>query len=100
LIRATAAGVELDIRVIPRAKKSGFGGVRDEAIVIRLAAPPVDNAANDALIAFLSDALDCPRRAIRVLTGERGRRKRVAIDGMSVGGIRRLLYRTFGTAIT
>lgn len=83
MIVETATGVELDVRVIPRAKKSGPAGVRDEAVLIRLAAPPTDNAANDALIAFLSDILHVPRRAIRILSGERARRKRIAIAGVT-----------------
>jgi uncharacterized protein (TIGR00251 family) len=83
VIVGTAAGIELDIRVIPRAKKSGVGGVRDGAVLVRLVAPPVDNAANDALITFLSERLLVPRRAIRILSGERARHKRVAVDGVA-----------------
>ena len=55
----------LDIRVIPRAPRTRVDGMRGGAILIRLAAPPVDGAANDALVAFLSDALALPRRNIR-----------------------------------
>lgn len=83
MIAETATGVEFDVRVIPRAKKSGLGGVRDGAVLIRLAAPPVENAANDALISFLSDILRVPRRAIRIVSGGRARRKRVAVDGLA-----------------
>ena len=83
MIAETATGVELDVRVIPRAKKSGLGGVRDGAVLLRLAAPPVANAANDALISFLSDVLRVPRRAIHIVSGERARRKRVAVDGLA-----------------
>lgn len=85
MIAETATGVELDVRVIPRAKKSSLAGVRDGAVLIRLAAPPVENAANDALISFLSDILQVPRRAIRIVSGERARRKRVAVDGLARG---------------
>lgn len=83
MIVGTVTGIELDIRVVPRAKKSALGGVRDGALLIRLAAPPVDNAANDALVAFLSERLLVSRRAIRILSGERARRKRVAVDGVA-----------------
>ena len=83
MIAETARGVELDVRVIPRAKKSGLGGVRDGAVLIRLAAPPVEGAANDALISFLSEILQVPRRAIRIVSGERSRHKRVAVDGLA-----------------
>jgi len=83
LIAETATGIELDVRVIPRAKKSCLGGVRDGAVLIRLAAPPVENAANEALVSLLSDILHVPRRAIRIISGERARHKRVAIDGLA-----------------
>jgi uncharacterized protein (TIGR00251 family) len=73
--------VVIDVRVIPRAKKTQIGGERDGAIVIRLAAPPVDGAANDALIEVLAATLDLPRRNIRILSGEHARHKRVAIAG-------------------
>jgi len=56
--------------------------MRGAAILVRLAAPPVDGAANDALIAFLSAALDIPRRQITIVSGERSRDKRVRIAGI------------------
>ena len=75
--------VVVDVRVIPRATKTELGGERDGAIVVRLAAPPVDGAANEALIEFLAATLDLPRRSIRIVSGERGRRKRLAISDLS-----------------
>jgi uncharacterized protein len=57
--------------------------VRDDALVVRVAAPPVEGAANDALIDFLSDKLKVPRRAVRIVGGEHGRLKRVSIDGLT-----------------
>jgi uncharacterized protein (TIGR00251 family) len=80
--------VTIDVRVIPRARKTEYGGERDGAFVIRLAAPPVDGAANDALVDFLSATLNLPRRAIRIVAGERGRRKRIEIDGTAVADVR------------
>ena len=49
---------------------------------MRLAAPPVDGAANEALIAFLSEALDLPRRDVTLVGGERSRDKRVRVTGL------------------
>ncbi len=91
MIRATATGVELDVRVIPRARTTDISGERDGALVVRINAPPVEGAANDALIAFFADALRVPRRAIRIVSGERGRHKRVAIAGVTEARIRGLL---------
>ena len=75
--------IEIAVRVIPRARKTEFAGFRDDVLVVRVAAPPVEGAANDALIAFFAAALHIPRRAVRILGGDRGRRKRVAIDGVT-----------------
>ena len=83
--------VQIDVRVIPRAKKNACGGMRSGALLVRLAAPPVDGAANDALLSFLSELLDIPRRAVRIVSGERGRRKRVAIDGLTADDIQKRL---------
>jgi uncharacterized protein (TIGR00251 family) len=79
---ASAKAARLDIRVIPRAPRTRVDGMRGGAILIRLAAPPVDGAANAALIAFLATALDLPRRNIRIVSGEKSRDKRVAIAGI------------------
>jgi uncharacterized protein (TIGR00251 family) len=74
--------VDLEIRVIPRAGRSGFAGLRDGVLVVRLAAAPVEGAANSELIALLSKALDVPKRDITIVSGERSRSKRVRIAGM------------------
>ena len=91
MIRSTATGAELDVRVIPRAKITAIDGERDNAVLVRLAAPPVDGAANDELTRYFSELFGLPRRAVRVVSGERGRRKRVAIDGVSADSVRELI---------
>lgn len=53
------------------------------SLKIRVAAPPVDDAANDALVRFLADKLDCPRRNVRLLAGRTGRQKLVEISGVT-----------------
>jgi uncharacterized protein len=86
------AEATLDIRVIPRSPRTAVDGMRGSAILVRLAAPPVDGAANDALIAFLSAALDIPRRQITIVSGERSRGKRVRVAGIGTdAAISRLL---------
>jgi uncharacterized protein (TIGR00251 family) len=78
----------VNVRVIPRARKTEISGERDGALVVRVAAPPVEGAANDALIAFFSDALRVPRRAIQIVSGERSRQKRIAIAGVTEAHVR------------
>ena len=76
-------GVTFAVRVIPRAGRTGAAGTRGDALLVRLAAPPVEGAANDALVAFLARAFDRPKRDVRILSGESSRDKRVAIGGVS-----------------
>jgi uncharacterized protein (TIGR00251 family) len=84
VIRSTASGVEVDVRVIPRAGRSALAGERDGRLLVRLAAPPVEGAANDALIELFAILLRCPKRRIRITAGEKSRSKRVAVDGIGV----------------
>lgn len=73
----------LSIRVIPRARKSSIDGRRGDALLVRLAAPPVDGAANSALVAFLAETIGIPRRNVALVGGEKSRDKRVRIDGLT-----------------
>jgi uncharacterized protein len=91
LIRQTATGVELDVRVIPRARQTRIAGERDGALLVRVAAPPVDDAANNRLVDYFARLTSRPRSAIRLMSGARGRSKRLAIDGISVESMRELV---------
>jgi uncharacterized protein (TIGR00251 family) len=75
--------ITLNVRVIPRARKTECAGFRDDVLVIRVAAPPVEGAANGALIEFFSSSFHVPRRAVHIVGGERARHKRVAIEGVT-----------------
>ncbi len=74
---------ELAVRVIPRASKAGVAGTRDNAILVRLGAAPVEGAANAELIDTLARALGVPRRAITITAGASSRSKRVRVEGLS-----------------
>ena len=74
------AGATFLVRVTPRAGRSRIAGLSSDGhLLVRVAAAPVDSAANDALVDLLSDTLDVPRRLIRVVSGERSRTKRLEI---------------------
>jgi uncharacterized protein len=83
--------VTLKLRVVPRAGRTSFAGRRGDALVVRLAAAPVDGAANDTLIAFLAASLDCPRRCIAIVAGEKSRDKRIRIEGLTPAELDRRL---------
>ena len=82
-IRETTKGVLLPVRAVPRASKNEIQGVHGDALKVRLQAPPVEGKANQALIRFLSEALDISRSQISIAAGETGRNKAVLITGIS-----------------
>jgi uncharacterized protein (TIGR00251 family) len=71
------------VRVIPRAGRTAIAGWRGEALLVRLAAAPVDGAANDALVAFIARLLGCARRDIAIVSGAQSRDKRLRIAGFT-----------------
>jgi len=83
----------LKVRVIPRAPRTRVDGERNGAVLIRVAAPPVGGAANEVLVAFLSDVLGVPRRDITIASGGTSRDKRVKIDGLDEATVRQRLLR-------
>lgn len=82
-LRDTPDGVSLAIKVIPRAGVTKIAGTREGRLLIRLAAAPVDGAANDALINFLSELLKVPARQISVAAGAHSRNKTVMVAGVT-----------------
>ena len=97
MIRASANGVLIDVRVIPRAGRSGLAGARGDALLVRLNAPPVDGAANAELIEVIAAALGVPQRAVSLVAGERSRQKRVEVIGVDVERARGALRVTSAT---
>lgn len=91
MLRAGAGGTVVEVRVIPRAATSALAGERAGALVVRLAAPPVDGKANDALIAFLAGVFAVPARRVTLVHGHTSRQKRVLIAGLSIDDARRRL---------
>jgi uncharacterized protein (TIGR00251 family) len=77
------AGIALAVRVVPRGGRTTVAGVRGDALLVRLAAAPVDGAANDELIAFFAEIFGRPRRDVTLLSGHQSRNKRVAIGGLT-----------------
>ena len=87
-IHARGTAVRMDIRVSPRASKNKLDGVRDGRLVVKVTAPPVDAAANEAVVALLADEFDMPKRQITIVMGATGRSKTVELAGVTADAIR------------
>jgi hypothetical protein len=81
----------LTLHVQPRARRTEVAGLHGTAIRVRIAAPPVDGAANDELVRFLAERFGVPRRAVRLVAGAGARRKVVEVDGIAADEATRLL---------
>ena len=79
------------MHVVPRAHTTDIAGRHGDALKIRLAAPPVDGAANEELVRFLAERLAVPRSAVTIAAGHTGRRKTVKITGVETADALRTL---------
>jgi hypothetical protein len=79
--------VRFEVHAKPRAAKSRVVGERGDAVEIALAAPPVDGAANEELIRYVSKVLAVPRRDLELVRGETSREKLVAVRGLTVAEV-------------
>jgi len=90
-IQEHAGAAIFAVRVQPRASKDELVGEMAGALKVRLQAPAVENRANDALIEFLAQLLKTPKSAVRILSGDRSRTKRIEIRGVTGQQIQALL---------
>jgi len=80
------SGVRFAIHVQPRSKRPGIDGLHGDALRVRVQAPPVEGAANEAVAAVLAEALGVPARAVHIAAGQSGRQKLVDVDGVDAAG--------------
>lgn len=90
-IQERNGAVVLSVRVQPRASKDEIAGEIGGALKVRLQAPAVEGRANEALIEFLAQLLKTPKSAVRILSGDRSRTKRIEIGGVTGQQIQALL---------
>ncbi len=79
----TEDGVVFNIRVIPRASRCELAGVQNDALKIRITAPPVEGAANKECIKFLSEMLGVTKAQIKIIAGHKSRNKKVSVSGIN-----------------
>ena len=92
-------GVRIETRVTPRGSQNSIEGVRDGRLLVRVTAPPVDDAANAAVVATVSRALDVPKRDITIVAGNHSRLKSLAVSGVSVDEVRERLSAILGHSV-
>ena len=88
-VESHGTAVRFQVRLQPRASRNEITGVVGGALRVRLHAPPVDGAANQALIAFLADRLAISRREVRIVTGATSRTKMIEVEGVSTASVER-----------
>ena len=90
-LRVAADGrITLTLHIQPGAKKTEVAGQHGEALKIRLAAPPVDGKANEALLRFVAETLGLPKSAVSLKSGQTSRRKVLEISGATSEAVARL----------
>jgi uncharacterized protein (TIGR00251 family) len=90
-LRPVAGGVELAVKVQPRAGRDEISGSAGGELKIKVSAPPVDSAANAALLRLLAGMLNCPRGSLRLVRGATARHKRIVVAGLTPDEVLRRL---------
>ena len=90
-LTVSADGVTFSVRLTPRASKNEIVGIQAGALRVRLTAPPVEGAANAALIEFIAERLRVRKSAISIISGERSRNKIVRVSGMNLEQVKAAL---------
>ena len=86
-LRETPDGTLLDVKLQPRASQNEIGAPLGNELKIKVTAPPVDSAANEALLEFLAEKLECPRGRVKLLRGHTSRHKTLLLRGFEPGEV-------------
>jgi uncharacterized protein len=91
-LHAQADGVVLSVKLQPRASANEIGEPLGDELRIKVTAPPVDAAANEALVRLLADTLDCPRGCVEIVRGRTSRHKAIKLHGLTAEEVSRKLH--------
>lgn len=92
-LKPAAGGVSLSVKVQPRASKNEVGEPLGDELKIKVTAPPVDSAANEAVLRLLAEALDCSRGAVQLVRGNTSRHKQLFVQGLTAEAVLKRLSR-------
>ena len=90
-VRETAAGAVFRVRVVPRASRSGIAGIQDDALKLRIMAPPVEGKANEECIRLLAELLGVKKGQVTIIAGHASRTKTVAVEGLKADQVASLI---------
>lgn len=82
-VQVRPEGVLLLLKVQPRASRNDIAGEAGGELKVRVTAPPVDSAANEAVLRLLAETLDCPKGAVQLIRGASSRHKQVLVTGLA-----------------
>ena len=91
-LRETTGGTLLSVKLQPRASKNEIGAPLGDELKIKVTAPPVDAAANQALIELLAEKLDCPRGRVELIRGQKSRHKTLLLHGFKPDEVLRHVF--------
>jgi uncharacterized protein (TIGR00251 family) len=92
-LRAKADGVCLAIKLQPRASSNEIGEALGNELRVKVTAPPVDSAANEALVRFLAEKLGCARNRVELVRGQTSRHKTIKLHGLTSDDVLKRLGR-------
>jgi uncharacterized protein len=95
-LQARGADVLLSVKLQPRASANAIGDALGSELKIKVTAPPVDAAANEALLRLLAETLDCPRNSVQLARGHTSRHKQLLIRGLTLADVAARLARAPG----
>jgi uncharacterized protein (TIGR00251 family) len=85
--RETAAGLEIRLHVQPRSKRCEISGIHNGALKVKVTAPPVDDAANRAIVDFFSTLLGISKSSLQIVSGLKSKDKKLQIKGISLASL-------------
>lgn len=83
--------IVFNVKVVPRASRSELVGEQDGALRVRIAAPPVDGAANEELIRLLAKTLEVKPRCVTIVSGHGARMKKITVEGITAKELQALI---------
>jgi hypothetical protein len=90
-IKETKNGIVFSIRVLPRSSRCELVGIHDNALKLKITAPPVEGQANEECIQFISHFLGIKKAQVTIISGHKSKKKQIAVTGLKKKDIEKLI---------